>query len=107
MSGECGRECPAAGGQHHPAPVPELSTKLLSFIKVFSALMHHHVKLDANFFSLVLAVAIVEVRASSAAVLAATTSVQGLGRSLDSSLDLVARALPHLARAGANIKEAS
>lgn len=51
--------------------------------EVFSTLMHHQVKLDASFTSLVIAVAIVE----------------GLGRSLDNKLDLVARALPHLTRA--------
>ena len=47
---------------------------------VFSTLMKHKVRLDANFSSVVIAIAIVE----------------GLGRVLDPQLDLVSRALPYL-----------
>jgi len=47
---------------------------------VFSTLMKHRVRLDANFSSVVIAIAIVE----------------GLGRVLDPQLDLVSRALPYL-----------
>jgi len=47
---------------------------------VFSTLMRHKVRLDANFSSVVIAIAIVE----------------GLGRSLDPQLDLVRRAMPYL-----------
>jgi len=52
--------------------------------EVFSTLMRHQVKLDASFLSLVIAVAVVE----------------GLGRSLDSELDLVARAMPYVMSPG-------
>ena len=47
---------------------------------VFTTLMKHRVRLDANFSSVVIAIAIVE----------------GLGRVLDPQLDLVSRALPYL-----------
>jgi len=47
---------------------------------VFSTLMRHKVRLDANFSSVVIAIAIVE----------------GLGRVLDPQLDLVKRAIPFL-----------
>jgi len=52
--------------------------------EVFSTLMKHQVKLDASFLSLVIAVAVVE----------------GLGRSLDSELDLVVRAMPYVMSPG-------
>jgi len=50
--------------------------------KVFSTLMMHKVQLKASFSSVVIAIAIVE----------------GLGRSLDSNLDLVTKALPYILR---------
>jgi len=49
---------------------------------VFTTLMNHKVRLDANFSSVVIAIAIVE----------------GLGRVLDPKLDLVTRAIPYLVR---------
>lgn len=49
---------------------------------VFDTLMKHKVRLDANFSSVVIAIAIVE----------------GLGRALDPQLDLVERALPYLVK---------
>ena len=49
---------------------------------VFSTLMKHKVRLDANFSSVVIAIAIVE----------------GLGRVLDPQMDLVKRALPYLVK---------
>ena len=78
--------------------------------QVFSTLMHHQVKLDASFTSLVIAVAIVEVTSkvtcghcsqftSTLTCGHYSVYIQGLGRSLDNKLDLVARALPHLTRA--------
>jgi len=51
---------------------------------VFSTLMKHKVRLDANFSSVVIAIAIVE----------------GLGRVLDPQMDLVKRALPYLVKLG-------
>ena len=47
---------------------------------MFSTLVRHRVRLDANFSSVVIAIAIVE----------------GLGRVLDPQLDLVRRARPYL-----------
>ena len=49
---------------------------------VFNTLMKHKVRLDANFSSVVIAIAIVE----------------GLGRVLDPQMDLVKRALPYLVK---------
>jgi len=56
--------------------------------EVFSTLMRHHVTLDASFLSLVIAVAVVE----------------GLGRSLDSELDLIKRAIPYVMSPGYKTK---
>merc|ERR1711974_133282 len=47
---------------------------------VFSTLIKHRVRLDANFSSVIIAIAIVE----------------GLGRALDPSLDLIPKTLPYL-----------
>ena len=47
---------------------------------VFSTLIKHRVRLDANFSSVIISIAIVE----------------GLGRALDPNLDLVPRTLPYL-----------
>ena len=49
---------------------------------VFSTLIRHKVRLDANFSSVIISIAIVE----------------GLGRALDPTLDLVPKALPYLVR---------
>merc|ERR1712181_77675 len=56
--------------------------------RFFSTLMRHQVKLDASFLSLVIAVAVVE----------------GLGRSLDSEMDLVVRAMPYVMSPGYRTK---
>ena len=47
---------------------------------VFSTLIRHKVRLDANFSSVIISIAVVE----------------GLGRALDPNLDLVPKTLPHL-----------
>lgn len=61
------------------------------FLQVFGALMRHQVRLDPSFLSVVIAVTVVEVIG---AIQGINTLAQGLARSLDRNLDLVARALP-------------
>ena len=76
--------------------------------------MKHQVKLDASFLSLVIAVAVVEVLLFSILTYLPWTnqgtygiehsSLQGLGRSLDSELDLVVRAMPYVMSPGYKTK---
>ena len=73
-------------------------------IKVFSTLMRHHVKLDASFLSLVIAVAVVEVGAWNYLKPSDETFLKGLGRSLDSELDLIKRAIPYVMSPGYKTK---
>jgi len=61
--------------------------------QVFGALMRHQVRLDASFLSVVIAVTVVEVNEAIRGINTLTLA-QGLARSLDRNLDLVARALP-------------
>ena len=64
-----------------------------SSTQVFGALMRHQVRLDASFLSVVIAVTVVEVNEAIRGINTLTLA-QGLARSLDRNLDLVARALP-------------